>query len=163
MKIKTSLFMALAILALLSSCKPSDEKITEAVKLALSANAALSPVTPTVKDCVVTLNGEVEDDGIKSLAETTLAEVKGIKSIVNNVTVKPKGPSPEEIKASADSALQAQVNDAFTKYAVTGITATVADSVVTLTGDIKRKDLPNAMKAAMEAAPKKVENQMTIK
>lgn len=163
MKIKTSLFMALAILAILSSCKPSDEKIAEAAKLALSANAALSPVTSAVKDGVVTLTGEVEDDGIKALAETTLAEVKGIKSIVNNVTVKPKGPSPEEIKASADSALQALVNDAFTKYAVTGITATVADSVVTLTGDIKRKDLPNAMKAAMEAAPKKVENLMTIK
>jgi hyperosmotically inducible periplasmic protein len=163
MKRKASLFMAVAILALLSSCKPSDEKITEATRQALSANAELSPVTASVKDGVVTLTGEVASDDLKALAETTLAEVKGIKSIVNNVTVTPKGPSPEEIKAMADSALQGVVNASFAKYAVTGITATVADSVVTLTGDIKRKDLPNAMKAAMEAAPKKVENQMTIK
>jgi len=163
MKKKTSLFMALAILTILSSCAPNDEKITEAAKVALSANAELSPVTASVKDGVVTLTGEVENDGLKALAETTLREVKGIKSIVNNVTVKPKGPSPEEVEAMADSALQGLVNDAFTKYAVTGITATVADSIVTLTGDIKRKDLPNAMKAAMEAAPKKVENKMTIK
>jgi hyperosmotically inducible protein len=160
---KTSLFMAMAMLIILSSCKPSDEKITEAAKLALSANTELSPVTASVKDGVITLTGEVENDDLKALAETTLAVVKGMKSIVNNVTVKPKGPSPEEIKAMADSALQGLVNEAFTKYAVTGITATVADSIVTLTGDIKRKDLPNAMKAAMEAAPKKVENQMTIK
>ncbi|MBA4055536.1 MAG: transport-associated protein [Marivirga sp.] len=163
MKRKTSLFMALAILAVLSSCKPSDEKITEAVKLALSANAELSPVTATVADGVVTLSGEVENDDLKALAETVLSEVKGVKSIVNNITVKPKGPSPEEIKQMADGALQAAVNASFTRYAVTGITATVADSIVTLTGDIKRKDLQNAMKAAMEVTPKKVENKMNIK
>ena len=63
----------------------------------------------------------------------------------------------------ADDALQARVRDAFTRYKVTGVTAAVADSVVTLTGDIKRADLQNVMKAAMEAAPKKVENKMNIK
>jgi len=67
------------------------------------------------------------------------------------------------LKRLADEALQARVNDAFTRYKVTGITAAVTDSVVTLTGDIKRSNLQNAMKAAMEAAPKKVENKMNIK
>ena len=162
MKKIATLMLSLVLLTALYSCKPSDEKIGEAVKVALSANAALSPVIASVKDGIVTISGEVESDELKALAESTLTGVKGLKSVVNNVTVKPKGPTPEELKQMADSALQALVNEAFSKYSVTGITATVVDSVVTLTGDIKRKELQNAMKAAMEVAPKKVENKMNI-
>jgi osmotically-inducible protein OsmY len=162
MKRITTLLLSLALVAALYSCKPSDEKIGQAVKTALAANPALAPVAASVKEGVVTLSGEVESDELKALAESALSGLKGVKSIVNEVTVKPKGPSPEELKKMADTALQNLVNEAFTKYSVTGITATVLDSVVTLTGDIKRADLQNAMKAAMEVAPKKVENQMNI-
>jgi len=162
MKKTATLILSLALFVTLFSCKPSDEKISEAVKLALSANASLSPVAASVKEGVVTLSGEVESDELKALAESVLSSVKGLKSVVNNVTVKPKGPTPEELRNMADGALQALVNEAFTKYKVSGITATVADSVVTLTGDIKRADLQNAMKAAMETAPRKVENKMNI-
>ncbi len=160
---RKTLFMAIAIVTFLSSCAPSDEKITEAANQALAVNPAFSPVTASVTDGVVTLTGEVENDELKSLAEATLSDVKGVKSVVNNLTVKPQGPTAEELRGMADSALQASVNAAFEKYSVTGVTAAVSDSVVTLTGDIKRSDLANAMKAAMEVAPKKVENQMNIK
>jgi hypothetical protein len=163
MKKTTTLLLWLAIMVSLYSCQPNDEKISTAAKAALGGNAALSGVTAAVQDGAVTLTGEVENEELKALAQTTLNEIKGIKSVVNNITVKPKGPSPEELKQMADSALQAKVVAAFSTYKVTGITATVADSVVTLTGDIKRADLQNAMKAAMEAAPKKVENKMNIK
>jgi hyperosmotically inducible periplasmic protein len=162
MKKIATLIMTLAVLAILGACTPSDEKITEAVKVALSTNASLSPVMASVKEGIVTLSGEVENDELKALAESTLSGVKGVKSVVNNVTVKPKGPTAEELKQMADGALLASVNAAFSKYSVTGITATVVDSVVTLTGDVKRADLQNAMKAAMETAPKKVENKMNI-
>ena len=145
------------------SCGPSDDKINESIKTALSGNEALGAVTTTVADGVVTLRGEVENDELKALAETTAREVKGVKSVVNSLSVKPQGPTPEELKRLADEALRARVNDAFTRYKVAGITADVTDSVVTLTGDIKRANLQNAMKAAMEAAPKKVENKMNIK
>lgn len=159
---KITTLMTLALLAILVSCAPSDEKITEAVKAALSTNASLSPVMASVKEGIVTLSGEVENDELKALAESALSGVKGVKSVVNNVTVKPKGPTAEELKQMADGALLASVNEAFTKYSVTGITATVVDSVVTLTGDVKRADLQNVMKAAMETAPRKVENKMNI-
>ncbi|HEX6892488.1 MAG TPA: BON domain-containing protein [Chryseolinea sp.] len=162
MKKTATLLMSLALTACLFSCQPSDEKIDETAKMALAGNSALSGVSASVQDGIVTLSGEVESDELKSLAQTTLSEVKGIKSVVNNITVKPKGPTPEELKQMADSALQARVTEAFTRYKVSGITATVLDSVVTLTGDIKRAELQNAMKAAMEAAPKKVENKMNI-
>lgn len=163
MKRITILLSSFALIISAISCKPSDDKISEAVKAALSGNAALSTVTPSVKDRVVTLGGEVENEELKALAETTVREVKGVENVVNSLSVKPAGPTPEELKRMADDALQARVNDAFTRYKVTGISAAVADSVVTLTGDIKRADLQNAMKAAMEAGPKKVENKMNIK
>jgi osmotically-inducible protein OsmY len=86
-----------------------------------------------------------------------------VKSVVNDVTVKPKGPSPEELKQMADQALLTKVNENFATYKVEGITATANDGVVTLTGDVKRADLQNVMKAAMESGATKVENQMTIK
>ena len=147
----------------LVSCKPSDEQITESVQKVLTSNPSLSPVNATVNDGIVTLTGEVESDALKTLAESTLAGLKGVKSVVNSLTVKPAGPTPEELKKTADDALLKKVNDNFATYKVQGITATVADSIVTLTGQIKRSELQNAMKAAMESGAAKVENKMTIK
>jgi osmotically-inducible protein OsmY len=163
MKKITSLWLSLAFLAILFSCQPNDEKINQAATAALAGNAALSGVSASVQEGVVTLTGEVENEELKTLAQTTLNEIKGVKSVVNNVTVKPKGPTPEELEQMADTALQANVMEAFTRYKVTGVNAAVADSVVTLTGDIKRTDLQNVMKAAMETAPKRVENKLNIK
>jgi osmotically-inducible protein OsmY len=46
---------------------------------------------------------------------------------------------------------------------VKGVTANVSDGQVTLTGEIPRAKLQDAMKAANESNPKKVVNQLTIK
>jgi osmotically-inducible protein OsmY len=157
------LSFVVAIMFLVVSCKPSDEQINESVQKVLTSNPSLSPVTASVKDGIVTLTGEVESDALKTLAESTLTGLKGVRSIVNSLTVKPPGPTPEEQKKMADDALLKTVNDNFATYKVQGITATVSDSVVTLTGQIKRSELQNAMKAAMESGAAKVENKMTIK
>lgn len=148
---------------LLVSCSPSDEQINQSVQKVLTENASLSPVSANVKDGVVTLTGEVESETQRTLAETSVASLDGVKSVVNSVTVKPPGPSPEEVKKMADDALVQKVNANFATYKVTGVTATAVDSVVTLTGQIKRSDLQNAMKSAMESGAKKVENKLTIK
>jgi len=163
MKNGIHLSMLIVLMILLVSCKPSDDKITEAVQKALSANPSLSPVMASVKEGIVTLSGEVESDELKAMAATALSGIDGVKSVVNSVTVKPKGPSPEELKKMADDALMSKVNENFATYKVEGITATVSDGIVTLTGDVKRADLQNVMKAAMESGATKVENQMTIK
>jgi len=163
MKKVISLFLTVILITSLVGCKPSDENITTAVKAALSSNPSLSPVTANVKDGIVTLTGEVETDELKSVAESSLAGLKGVKSITNSLTVKPKGPTPEELKKMAEDALLTKVNENFATYKVEGITATVSDGVVTLTGEITRANLQNAMKAAMESGATKVENKMTIK
>lgn len=152
-----------AVLFLLISCSPSDEQITESVQKVLTANASLSPVSASVKEGVVTLTGEVESETQKTLAETSISGLKGVKSVVNSVTVKPPGPTPEELKKMADEALLQKVNANFETYKVKGVTATVADGIVTLTGQIRRSELQNAMKAATESGATKVENKLTIK
>jgi hyperosmotically inducible protein len=161
-KISNSFLILIAVTAIIS-CAPSDEQVTESVQEALSANTSLSPVSASVEKGVVTLTGEVESDELKAQAESSVSGIKGVKSVVNSVTVKTKGPSPEELKKAADDAILARVNENFTKYKVEGITATVADSIVTLTGNVKRSGVQNAMKAAMESGAAKVENKMTIK
>ena len=163
MKRSPSLFLVLSLILFVAGCKPSDEQISTAVAEALKANPSLSVVSATVKDGVVTLTGEVDDDALKSSAESLAAAVKGVKSVDNSLTVKPQGPTPEELARAADDALLAKVNENFGTYKVQGITAAVKDSVVTLTGDVKRANLQNAMKSAMESGAKKVENQLTIK
>jgi osmotically-inducible protein OsmY len=64
---------------------------------------------------------------------------------------------------SADAALLTKVNENLSTYKVQGVTATVTDSIVTLTGSVKRAEVQNAMKAAMESGAAKVENKLTIK
>ncbi len=145
------------------SCSPSDEQVTESVQQALSANTSLSPVSASVDKGVVTLTGEVENDELRQQAESSVKDIKGVKSVVNSLTVKPKGPSPEELKRSADTALLTKVNENLSTYKVQGVTATVTDSIVTLTGSVKRAEVQNAMKAAMESGAAKVENKLTIK
>src|SRR5262245_14632513 len=120
MKKIITLMWSLTLTAMLISCGPNDQQISEAAKTAITGNAALNGVSTSVNKGVVTLSGEVESDELKSLAQTTVTEVKGVKSVVNNISVKPPGPTPEELKRMADSALQAKVTDGFTRYKVSG-------------------------------------------
>ncbi len=62
-----------------------------------------------------------------------------------------------------DTALKNTVQANLTKYNVTGVTVEVSGGEVTLKGDIPRAKLQDAMKAANEASPRKVNNQMNIK
>lgn len=64
--------------------------------------------------------------------------------------------------ASEDTALKNKVEANLTKYNVTGVTVDVSNGEVTLRGNIARAKLQDAMKAANEANPKKVNNQMNI-
>lgn len=93
--------------------------------------------------------------------------IKGVKSVVNNLTVKPAAvATPEKTPAPLFEADDAKLKDAvmanMDKYGVSGINVEVRAGEVKLTGDIKRDKLQDAMKAANEAKPKKVVNAMNI-
>jgi hypothetical protein len=67
-------------------------------------------------------------------------------------------PAPE---ISSDDALNRGVNDATKDYP--GVSATVNNGEVTLTGSIERDKLPKLMQSVQALNPKKVNNQLTIK
>ncbi len=157
-KLTKLLFTGLVASLLLSACKPSDSKIAENVK------SKVTPVAPAVaavvKDGVVTLSGEVADEATKAAAETAVQGIKGVKSVVNNITLPP--PPPPVVTINPDDVLRTTIDAAFTAKGIKGITASVSNGEVTLTGEVKRADLTKVMQVANEAKPKKVVNQMKI-
>ncbi|MBE7174432.1 MAG: BON domain-containing protein [Williamsia sp.] len=62
---------------------------------------------------------------------------------------------------SADDSLNMKLQDATKDYP--DVTATAANGVVTLTGNISRAKLPKLMQAVQNTHPKKVTNNLTIK
>jgi len=114
-----------------------------------------------VSDGVATLTGEVKDDMCKNTAETTAKDVKGVKSVVNNLTVTPPPPPPAAATVSSDTALSQGVTDATKDFPT--VKATVNNGEITLTGSIKRKDLTTLMQSLNSLHPAKINNQLTIK
>ena len=148
-------------LSLLTGCNkgPSDEALTQSVQTKIKAEPTLTTETINVAtaSAVVTLAGEVSSAANKARAEELAKGVEGVKSVVNNITVKVPVPV-----IAQDDPLKTQVMANLTKYGITGVTVTVANGEVTLTGNLPRAKLQDAMKAANEAHPKKVNNKLTI-
>jgi len=157
--IKAALFFC--VVALLGACQkgPDDAALTTSVKaqMAAQSQALASMVNVETKEGVVTLTGTVDNDAAKRQAEQAAKGVANVKSVVNNLSVKPP------IVVSEDPKIKSAVEAGLAKYDVKGVTANVADGQVTLTGEIPRAKLQDVMKAANEANPKKVVNQLTIK
>lgn len=156
MKLSSILFLTL--LLLVAACKPKDEDLTKAIQTSITAVA--KDITVNTQDGVVTLSGVVDQSEIIQQIVSLAQGTKGVKSVVNNLTVKVIEP---EIVISADDILRTKIQEGFAKYGVQGITATVIDGEVTLTGEIQRTKLIDVMKAVSEALPKKVKNEMVIK
>lgn len=159
MKIK-SILLGMSLALALVACGPKDTDIQKEISAKLSA---LPGVEVTVKDGVATISGICKDDAFKQNAESIIKGIKGVKSVVNNCEIA----APETVTETApveinpDAVLNTSVNEVVKTY--NGVSATVKDGVVTLTGDIKRDQLQNLIKSVQELKPKKVENKLTIK
>lgn len=161
MKIKFITVLTLALALFMSACGKSDADLTKAATDKLAADKVMG-VTVAVKDGVATLTGEVADAAVKTKAEASVKTVEGIKSVSNNCTVKP---APTPPPASPDKMIEGTVNEAIKKLGITGITVTVTDGEVILTGDVTKDNLAKVMQAAMEAKgnAKKVTNKLVVK
>lgn len=140
-----------------TSCKSknSDADVKAAVDKAIAANG-LSTVSTSVNDGVVTLSGEVKDDSTKTAAETAARNVNGVKSVNNNLSV-----AAAPVVITADDPLKASVDNTIKAYP--GVSASIQDGIVTLTGEIKRADLQKLMMDLNSLKPKKIDNKLTIK
>ena len=94
---------ATLVLALsLAGCKrtpaaPTDDaSLTAAVQSRIAGDGAISTETvqSAVKDQVATLNGTVSSEAARSLAAADAAQVGGIKTVVNNLTVQAPAAAP---------------------------------------------------------------------
>jgi osmotically-inducible protein OsmY len=141
-------------------CKPKDSTIQKNITDKFASTPACAGATATVTDGVATLTGEVKDDMCKNEAETTAKSVKGVKSVVNDLTVTPP-PPPPAATVSPYNAMTQGVTDATKDFPT--VTATVNNGEITLTGSIKRKDLPRLMQSLSSLHPSKINNQLTIK
>ncbi len=103
----TRTFAAVTALTLglgLAGCKSTtpaappvdDASLNAAVQSRLTGDSALSTesIQAGVQNGVVTLNGTVSNDAARSLAAADAAQVAGIKTVVNNLSVQAPAPAP---------------------------------------------------------------------
>jgi hypothetical protein len=92
--ILTAASFALVLVLSAAGCKSSapptdDASLTTALQSRIAGDGAISaePIQSAVKDRVATLNGTVSNEAARSLAAADAAQVPGIKTVVNNLTV----------------------------------------------------------------------------
>ena len=153
---RTLQFLTAAALTLsVAACGPKDADIATAATTAL---AAVPGAAVSVASGVATITGELADSAARGAAEAAVKAVKGVKSVVNNATVKPP---PPPVVISPDDSLKTNVVAALKDFPT--LTADVKDGVVTLTGEVQRAALPKVMQALSALKPKKIENKATVK
>lgn len=161
------IFAATAMVAVsVSSCKsgPKDADIEKMVsEKAAAVSSDATGLSGSVKDGVVTLSGSFKDEASKEAFETTVKAIPGVKSVVNNSTVMPPAPvvAPAPVVINGDDVLIKGVTDATKDFPT--VKAAVKDSIITLTGEIKRANLPKLMATLQSLKPKKVDNKLTVK
>lgn len=167
---KKASFFFTGLLALsMVACKPSDESIQQEVNTKLTSTAP--GVNGQVHNGVVTLSGEVVDESSKTDAANAVQDIKGVKSVDNQITIAAPPPPPAPPTTGTDSsvliapdvALQKSIDSGFQANGLTGITAAVSNGEVTLTGSVQKASLRKIMQVVHESHPKKVNNQLTLK
>ena len=77
--------------------------------------------------------------------------------MVNQIEVVPPAPDYSEL----DAAINAALADAMKDHAT--VTATVENGVITLTGEIRERDLPTLMQKLNALNPVQIVNNLTVK
>ena len=146
--------VTLSVVVAASACAPKDADIKASVDRTI---AGVSGVTVDVVDGVATISGQFADSAARATTEAAVKGVKGVKSVVDNATVTPP---PAPVVISADDSLRTNIATALADYKT--LQADVKDGVVTLTGEVKRSDLPKVMQALSALNPKKIENKAKV-
>lgn len=138
--------------------QPKDSTIQSSFQEKAKSNPQLANISATVTEGVVTLTGQCPDENCKSSAELAAKDVKGVKSVVNNISVTP---ATAPVVIADDATLKNSVEDVVDDYK--DVEADVQNGEVTLRGTIKRDDLQKLMMELNALQPKKVNNQLTVK
>lgn len=155
-----SILLAICIAFSVVACKPNDEKIQKEITAKM---ANMPGMQVSVVKGVATISGVCKDESCKESCENIVKGVKGVKSVVNNCIIDaPKSVEEvEAVKINPDAVLNTAVGEVVKMYS--GVSASVSDGIVTLTGSIKKSQLPTLIKSVQELKPKKVNNKLIIK
>jgi osmotically-inducible protein OsmY len=148
------LMLAAALLAV--ACGKSDADVQKAVQAKLTADN-VTGVTATVKDGVATLTGEVADITVKNKAETSVKGVEGVKSVANNLTLKPV---PVATPAAADPALTGKITENLKKAGCSTASVTVVNGKVTVTGEVPSAKYAECVQVIMQSGITGIDNQL---
>ena len=133
-----TLLTAIVLLGILSSPllarKIEDKEIKMAVERELFANAAVSShfIDVNTDEGIVTLSGSVDNILAREKATEIAETLKGVRSVVNRITVKPIVRPDKEIRKDVQRALL--IDPATDSYE---IKVTVRKAAVTLTGTVE--------------------------
>jgi len=154
-----------------SASNNDDAMLAKKIKAVLlfHNNVSAARTIIFVKDGNVTLRGQADSQAQKELTEDYAEDVKGVKDVNNEMTVKSVHPKPRKsiYKIIDDSSITSQVRTALFFHQSTSVFRTLVktkDGVVTLSGKVKNaaeKDLAAKIARGIEGV-KKVVNNMTI-
>lgn len=144
-----------------SEKNPTDDQIEVAVESGLVYDSSIpaNDIDVEAINGIVTLEGEVPNLLAKSRAVAVIETIRGVRSIVNNLTVKPIERSDGDIRSDVEAALLA--DPATDSYQ---IKPRVKDGVVTLTGEVdswQEKQLADAVVMAVKGVTE-VRNDIAI-
>jgi hyperosmotically inducible protein len=156
MKIRSIAFLTILLVLLTGACGKKDADIQKAVQDKLAADN-VTGVTATVKDGVATLTGEVADITVKTKAEGSAKSVDGVKSVANNITLKPL---PVATPAAPDPALTGKINESLKKAGCTGATADVVNGKVTIKGTVPEAKYVECIQVVNQSGVVGIDNQL---
>jgi osmotically-inducible protein OsmY len=138
------------------SCQPKDSEIN--VHVTENIQSATPGVNADVKDGVATLNGQVKDEASRRAAEDAAKKTKGVKSVVNNITIElPPAPT---VTISVDEALQQGVTDVIKDFP--GVTVSVKEGEFIVDGELASEKWKRLKMALDGLNPRKV-NTVSLK
>jgi osmotically-inducible protein OsmY len=147
---------ALVLSVVLAACGKSDADVQKAVQAKLTADG-VTGVTAAVRDGVATLSGEVADITVKNKAEGSAKGVDGVKSVTNNITLKPL---PTPTPPIADPALTGKVEENLKKAGCTGATVSVENGKVTIKGSVPEAKYVECIQVVNQSGVGSIDNQL---
>lgn len=154
----TRLLMAVAIAATIGfvSCSPKDADVKAAIETKLKAKPDMTGVMVDVKDGVATISGECKDDACKADCEKMTKDEKGVKTVINNLTIAapppPPPPPPASLSTVLDAATQQKVTDGLKD--IKGVTVEFSGDKAVLSGQVTKADRMKIMQMLSSAKVK---------
>jgi len=162
----TKLLVAIAIAATIGfvSCSPKDADVKTAVETQLKAKPDMAGALVEVKDGVATLTGECKDESCKADCEKITQDVKGVKSVINNLAIMappPPPPPPASMTTMLDEATQQKVKDGLKD--INGVTVEFVEDKAVLTGSVTKANRMKIMQMLSAAKVKSDVSKLTNK